>query len=107
MLLIHSKDDTVIPYSQGLNLYKHFINAQHLKTTGNHLSFFRFPFNRKKIFNFFQKNKDYQFEQIIIFDVNQTDNISIKDQDINLSESNITNIIKKEDNNLSKGKQNV
>jgi len=92
MLLIHSKDDTVIPYSQGLNLYKYFINAQHLKTTGNHLSFFRFSFNRKKIFNFFKKNKDYQYIQpskIINKEDNNTkrtiDNNLTVNQDINIS----------------------
>ena len=60
LMLIHSEDDKTIPYSQGLALSKHFINSKHLKINGNHLSYFGSRFNRQNIFDFFEKNKNYQ-----------------------------------------------
>jgi len=82
LMLIHSSTDEIIPYSQGLALSKHFINAEHIKTTGNHLSYFRFRFNRKKVFDFFDKNKNYQYIPPI------KPIISVEDN--NISDDNIT-----------------
>jgi len=106
LMLIHSIDDEVVPYSQGVALSNHFRNSKHLKITGKHVHYLDNIPNYEVISNFFQKNKNYQSEQVTIFDVNQTDNISIENQDINTTESNITNTIKEEDNNLSKGELN-
>jgi pimeloyl-ACP methyl ester carboxylesterase len=80
LMLIHSESDEIIPYSQGLALAKYFVNAKHIKITGNHLSYLRFSFNRKKIFNFFEKHKNYKYTQLmktILNDKNSTKKISL------------------------------
>ena len=60
ILLIHSQEDEVIPYSQGMALSKHFKNAKHIKTTGNHLGYISSQSELDTIFEFFNTHKDYK-----------------------------------------------
>ena len=61
LMLIHSENDEIIPYSQGLALSKHFIYSKHVKTVGRHLGYLSSISSFKNVFDFFEKNKNYQF----------------------------------------------
>jgi alpha-beta hydrolase superfamily lysophospholipase len=54
ILLIHSQEDNVVPYSQGKALAQHFINARHIKTKGNHLEYISSEDELKTIFGFYK-----------------------------------------------------
>ena len=82
LMLIHSTEDETIPYAQGLALSKHFKSSKHIQITGRHLGYLNFLTNYKKVFSFFDKNKNYQF--IPIF----KPIISVKDN--NISDNNTT-----------------
>ena len=57
LLLIHSEEDNLISYKQGLSLAKHFKYAKHRKTKGNHLGFLRSYEHFEEIFDFFEKRR--------------------------------------------------
>jgi pimeloyl-ACP methyl ester carboxylesterase len=60
LLLIHSQEDEVVPYSQGKALAKHFKNAKHIQTTGNHLGYISSESDLKTIFEFYRIHQDYK-----------------------------------------------
>ena len=61
LMLIHSEEDNLISYKQGVSLAKHFKNATHRKTKGNHLHFLSSYEHFEEVFEFFEKNKKYQY----------------------------------------------
>jgi len=69
LMLIHSENDEVIPYSQGLALSKHFIRSKHVKTVGRHLGYLSSISSFKSVFDFFEKNKDYRYIKLKEIDI--------------------------------------
>lgn len=108
LLIIHSREDEVIPYTQGLALTQHFKHAKHIPTNGKHLGYLSSMFKLKKVFTFFDENKNYQStylsedknssqEKIInIKDINKEYQAPLKTKAIDLNTStennNSTNI---------------
>ena len=57
LLLIHSEEDDLISYKQGLSLANHFKNATHKKIKGKHLGFLSNYDHFKEVFEFFEKSR--------------------------------------------------
>jgi len=76
LLLIHSIEDEVIPYSQGKALHAHFKNSKHIATTGRHLGYLTSSIELDSVLKFYDENKDYQAP------------IKIKPTDLNTSTEN-------------------
>lgn len=55
LLIIHSKDDKVVPYSQGIALHKYFKNSIFWDTQDEHIEFLNFSTNRKKLYKYLNK----------------------------------------------------
>ena len=63
LMLIHSEEDNLISYQQGVALAKHFKNATHKKITGEHLRYLLTQKHYDELFDFFEKNRAYQYEE--------------------------------------------
>lgn len=61
LLIIHSKDDNIVPYSQGVSLHKYFSDSFFLKTYGEHISFINNISHRNKLYNFFERKQCQKF----------------------------------------------
>lgn len=84
LLIIHSTEDEIIPYAQGLALSQHFKHAKHIPTNGKHLGYLSSMFKLKKVFTFFDENKNYQ-STYVSEDKNSSQEKLIDFQDINKS----------------------
>ncbi|CAA6798504.1 MAG: Unknown protein [uncultured Sulfurovum sp.] len=80
LLIIHSTEDEIIPYSQGLALSQHFKKAKHLPTTGKHLGYLSSSFKLKQVFRFFNDNKNYKYITPIENNISNENNVSISVQ---------------------------
>lgn len=89
LLLIHSIEDEVIPYSQGKSLHAHFKNSKHIPTTGRHLSYLTSSVELDIVLKFYDKNKDYQAIDLN----NSTENNNLINIELNQTIENNSSII--------------
>ena len=90
LLLVHSIEDEVIPYSQGKALHTHFKNSQFISTTGRHLGYLNSSIELDTILNFYDKNKNYQapIETKSIILKTSTENNNSKNIELNQTSEN-------------------
>jgi alpha-beta hydrolase superfamily lysophospholipase len=55
IVIIHSKDDNVVPFSQGKALSDYFQNSTFWDTQGEHIEFLLLSSNRQKLFEYLEK----------------------------------------------------
>jgi len=63
LMLVHSEEDNLIPYKEGVSLAKHFKNAKHRKIKSEHLRYLSTKKHYDELFNFFENNRGYRYEE--------------------------------------------
>jgi hypothetical protein len=61
-MLVHSEEDDLISYQQGIALTKHFKNSKHRKIKGRHLRYLSTMEHYDELFDFFEMNRGYRYK---------------------------------------------